>query len=65
MARVTEMPVVVEPVDGRPGRVVYVCDHTDTALLLACGGRFPRLGEILPIFEPEPFDDGYDEAEWP
>jgi hypothetical protein len=65
MARCTEMPVIVEPMDGRPGRVVYVCDHTDTALLLACGGRFPRLGEIRPTFETEPFEAEYDEAEWP
>ena len=64
MARSAGMPVIVEPPDGRPGRVVYVYDHTDTALLLALGGRFPRLGEIHLGSEPAPFDDDYDEAEW-
>jgi hypothetical protein len=51
------MPVIVEPMGGGPAVVVYVHDHTDTALLLTLGARFPRLGEIDPLAEPQPLDE--------
>jgi hypothetical protein len=59
------MPVVIERVDDGSRCVVWVFDHTDTALLLACGGKFPRLGLVQPLAKLMLADDEYDDAGWP
>ena len=65
MATYAGMPVVLESVDGGPRQIVWVCDHTDTAFLLACGGRFPRLGLVQPLSKLMAVDADYDDAGWP
>lgn len=64
MATYAGMPVVIERMEGGARSVVWVFDHTDTALVVACGGRFPRLGSIQPLARLAPPEDDYDEAGW-
>ena len=65
MATYAGMPVILESVDGGPRQIVWVYDHTDTAFLLACGGRFPRLGLVQPLAKLMAVDDDHDDAGWP
>ena len=57
------MPVVIERVKDGARQIVWVFDHTDTALFLACGGRFPRLGSTQPLARLVTADDEYEEVD--